>query len=232
MNIHPRHALRAVTAACCALGVAGCSAPLGAHPDTATPTAEAAGAALETLLLDDADVARIVDTPLLHSVDTYTAMPDTGGRTYSDPFCGAAISSASTSTYQPGTVADVRGRRLSDSDAGGATQTRSVTQSVITFHDAQAAREFIAAARTGWLACAGTSVEMRDDAGRAVWRGEQPRYERAVLSVAGTHRSGWGTEHAISAQGAIVIDVTVSGADAVAGRAETVVQHIAQRFSQ
>ena len=75
-------------------------------------------------------------------------------------------------------------------------------------------------------------VEMRDDAGRAVWRVEQPRYERAVLSVAGTHRSGWGTEHAISAQGAIVIDVTVSGADAVAGRAETVVQHIAQRFSQ
>lgn len=234
-----RAALIAVTAVC-ALGIGGCAtddvggAP---HPRAAAPAAAPTGAALETLLLDDSDIARITEAPRLHTVDTYRAMPDpaAAGRTYSDAFCGGAISAASTTAYNASIATDVRGRRLDDADAdtpGGAALSRSVDQAVVAFPDARAAREFIAAARTGWAACAGISVETRDDAGRAVWRVEQPHFGEGVLSVTGTHRSGWVTEHAIAAQGAIVVDVAVSSADAVADRASRIVRAIADRLAQ
>ncbi len=231
-----RRAVTAAVTAVCALGIVGCATDVGgaAHPDAAATTAEVAGAALETLLLDDPDIARIVDAAMLHTVDTYTGMPEPAGRTYSDSFCGGAISAASTTTYTASSITDVRGRRLDDgdSDTAGTVLTRSVDQAVIAFPGAHAAREFVAAARTGWAACAGTSVETRDAAGRALWRVEQPRFGEGVLSLTGTHRSGWVTEHAISAQGAIVIDVAVSSADAVADRASTIVRNIADRIAQ
>ena len=231
---HRQPGLTAAAAAVCALGLAGCATGGTAGVEPSPPAAEVAGAALETLLLEDPDIARIVDAPMILTVDTYAVMPDPAGRSYSDAFCGGAISSASTTLYQPATVTDVRGRRLADggSDIPGTVVSRSVDQSVVVFPDAAAAREFVAAARTGWAACAGVSVETRDDAGRARWHLEQARYEGGVLSLSGTHPSGWVTEHAISAQGQIVIDVAVSSSDAVTDRAATIVRTIADRLSQ
>lgn len=231
-----RRAVITAVAAVSALGVVGCTTdPDGtAHPGADAPAAAPAGTALETLLLDDPDIARITDAPGLHVVDTYRAMPDPDGRTYSDPFCGGAISAASTTAYDSSSAGEVRGRRLADADADtpGSVLTRSADQAVIAFPDARAAQEFVAAARTGWAACAGVSVETRDDTGRAVWRMEQPLFGGGVLSVTGTHRSGWVTEHAIAAQGATVVDVAVSSADAVTGRAPRIVRAIADRLAQ
>lgn len=231
---HRQPGVTAAVAVVCALGIAGCAPGGTADVEPSAPAAEVAGAALETLLLDDPDIARIVDAPTMLTVDTYAVMPDPAGRSYSDAFCGGAISSASTTLYQPATVTDVRGRRLADggSDSPGTVVSRSVDQSVVAFPDAPAAREFVAAARTGWAACAGTSVETSDHAGRARWHLEQARYEGGVLSLAATHPSGWETEHAISAQGEIVIDVAVSSSDAVTDRAARIVRTIADRLSQ
>ncbi len=229
-----RAGLAAVTAVCVWV-IAGCTTDVGGadHPG-GTTVAAPAETALETLLLDDPDIARITDAPGLHTADSYRTMPDAAaaGRTYSDAFCGAAISAASTTAYDASSANDVRGRRLDDTDTAGAVLSRSVDQAVIAFPDAGAAGEFVAAARTGWAACAGMSVETLDTAGRAVWRVEQPHFGEGVLSVNGTHRSGWVTEHAIAAQGAIVVDVAVSSADAVTGRAPRIVRAIADRLAQ
>lgn len=221
-------------AAVCA--VAGCTTTGGADapPDTVAPTtAEVAGAALETLLLEDSDVARITAAPTLRTVEAYARIPDPDGRTYSDALCGGAISSASTTTYPGGNVTGVRGHRLNnaDPDTGGA-RTRSVDQAVIAFPTASAARDHVAAARGVWAACAGTTVETRDPAARTLWRVGTPRDTGEVLSVTSTHRSGWATEHAITAAGAVVIDVSVSSADAGADRATTIVRSIADRIAQ
>lgn len=219
-------------AAVCAL--TGCTTKGGgaAPPDIAVPAVEVSGADLETLLLDDADIARLTAAPGLRTVETYAQIPDPDGRTYSDAVCGGAISSASTTTYPGGDVTGVRGHRLNDGVDTAAARTRSVDQAVIAFPAASAAREFVAAARTGWAACAGMSVETLDTAGRAVWRVEQPHFGEGVLSVAATHRSGWVTEHAITAQGEIVVDVAVSSADAVTDRAAKIVRDITDRLAQ
>jgi hypothetical protein len=229
-----RAGLAAVTAVCVWV-IAGCTTDVGGadHPG-GTAVATPAETALETLLLDDPDIARITDAPGLHTADSYRTMPDAAaaGRTYSDAFCGAAISAASTTAYDASSANDVRGRRLDDTDTAGAVLSRSVDQAVIAFPDAGAAGEFVAAARTGWAACAGMSVETLDTAGRAVWRVEQPHFGEGVLSVAATHRSGWVTEHAITAQGEIVVDVAVSSADAVTDRAAKIVRDITDRLAQ
>lgn len=202
--------MTAAVAVVCALKIAGCAPGGTADVEPSAPAAEVAGAALETLLLDDPDIARIVDAPTMLTVDTYAVMPDPAGRSYSDAFCGGAISSASTTLYQPATVTDVRGRRLADggSDSPGTVVSRSVDQSVVAFPDAPAAREFVAAARTGGGRPAPAPAwRTSDHAGRARWHLEQARYEGGVLSLAATHPSGWETEHAISAQGEIVIGI-------------------------
>ncbi len=240
MTPSPRRVRRAAVAVLtwvAAGGIAGCATDGGAAPrGDGAAAAAPSDTTLEMLLLDDPDIARITDAPGLHTVGTYRAMPDpaAAGRTYSDAFCGAAISAASTGGYNDSILAGVVGRRLvdDDPDTPGGVLTRSVDQAVITFPDAGAAREYLAAARTGWAACAGTSVETRDDAGVAVWRVEHPQFGGGVLSVAATHRSGWVTEHAITAQGEIVVDVAVSSADAVTDRATKIVRDITDRLAQ
>lgn len=219
-------------AAVCAL--TGCTTKGGgaAPPDIAVPSVEVSGADLETLLLDDADIARLTAAPGLRTVEAYAQMPDPDGRTYSDAVCGGAISSASTTTYPGGDVTGVRGHRLNDGVDTAAARTRSVDQAVIAFPAASAAREFVAAARTGWASCAGAAVETRDTAAATLWRVGQPRYTDGVLSVTATHASGWVTEHAIAAAGGVVIDVSVTSADAGADRAGTIVRSIASRIAQ
>lgn len=203
-------------------------------PAAAAPTAEPAGEALETLLLEDSDIARITAAPTLRTVETYAQLPDPDGRTYSDAECGGAIASASTTTYPVRDVTGVRGHRLRDGgdDTAGSSLTRSVDQAVVAFPAASAAREFVAAARSVWAACAGAAVETRDPAARTLWRVGAPRDGGEVLSLTATHHSGWATEHAIAVAGAVVIDVSVSSADAVADRAATIARGIASRVAQ
>lgn len=123
-----RAGLAAVTAVCVWV-IAGCTTDVGGadHPGR-TAVATPAETTLETLLLDDPDIARITDAPGLHTADSYRTMPDAAaGRTYSDAFCGAAISAASTTAYDASSANDVRGRRLDDTDTAGAVQRAALS---------------------------------------------------------------------------------------------------------
>ena len=75
-------------------------------------------------------------------------------------------------------------------------------------------------------------METRDTAAATLWRVGQPRYTDGVLSVTATHASGWATEHALAAAGGVVIDVSVTSADAGADRASTIARSIASRIAQ
>lgn len=227
------------------LGPAGCATNVSgtAQPATSPTSAErqenlVAGTALESLLLSERGVALITGGQRVQTLESYATMPEPPTGTYSDPACTPTLVSALTSAYPRSSgYVDVRGRMLRDSsEEDSRDYTQSADQAVVAFDTAEAARKFMTLSQRTWVACQGhTVVAPVADGTHDTWRIEQVKDEGGVLSMTATLTSPtgapWSCQHALAAEGNVIIDVNVSMAD-VRNTAELMTNAIRQRFSQ
>jgi hypothetical protein len=188
------------------LGVApllGACAPTPAHDDTVDSR-------LNDMLADETAVNAIMGPPPLTATHTYRALEQwPAGYSYSPADCLAVSGNAMASVYQGTRSGEMRGTLFTNDQTG-----TEVDEAVVAFDTAAHARDFVASTVVTWQHCSDEVLTITSpgrpprtftiDVPHAVGADE-------VTDCQSQSYKGWGTVHAMRADGDIVIDVRVTG---------------------
>jgi PknH-like extracellular domain len=188
------------------LGVApllGACAPTPAHDDTVVSR-------LNDMLADETAVNAIMGPPPLTATHTYRALEQwPAGYSYSPADCLAVSGNAMASVYQGTRSGEMRGTLFTNDQTG-----TEVDEAVVAFDTAAHARDFVASTVVTWQRCSDEVLTITSpgrpprtftiDVPHAVGADE-------VTDCQSQSYKGWGTVHALRADGDIVIDVRVTG---------------------
>ena len=188
------------------LGVAlllGACAPTPAHDATVVSR-------LDHMLADESTVNAIMGPPPLTATHTYRALEQwPAGYSYSPPDCLAVSGNAMASVYQGTRSGEMRGRLFTNDKTG-----TEVDEAVVAFDTAAHARDFVASTAGTWQRCSDEVLTITS-AGRPprTFTIDEPHAVGAdeVTDCQSQSYKGWGTVHAMRADGDIVIDVRVTG---------------------
>ena len=165
---------------------------------------------LDDMLADESAVNAIMGPPPLTATRTYRALEQwPAGYSYSPAECVAVSGNAMASVYQGSRSGEMRGALFTNDQTGA-----EVDEAVVAFDSAAHARDFVASTAGTWLRCADEVLTIRStdrpprtftiDAPHSVGRAD-------VTDCRSRAYRGWGTVHAMRADGDIVIDVRVTG---------------------
>ncbi len=185
-----------------ALLLAAC-APTPAHDATVVSR-------LDDMLLDESAVNAIMGPPPLTATHTYRALEQwPAGYSYSPADCLAVSGNAMASVYQGTRSGEIRGTLFTNDKTG-----TEVDEAVVAFDTAAHARDFVASTAGTWQRCSDEVLTITS-AGRPprTFTIDVPHAVGAdeVTDCQSQSYKGWGTVHAMRADGDIVIDVQVTG---------------------
>ena len=181
-----------------ALLLASC-APTPAHDATVVSR-------LDDMLLDESAVNAIMGPPPLTATHVYRALEQwPAGYSYSPADCLAVSGNAMASVYQGTRSGEMRGTLFTNDKTG-----TEVDEAVVDFDTAAHARDFVASTAGTWQRCSDEVLTITS-AGRPprTFTIDVPRAVGAdeVTDCQSQSYKGWGTVHAMRADGDIVIDV-------------------------
>lgn len=166
---------------------------------------------LDDMLADDAAINAIMGPPPLTASHTYRALEQwPAGYSFSPADCVAVSGNAMATAYQGSGSGEVRGMLYSNDQTG-----TEVDEAVVAFGTAGQARHFVASTVGTWQKCSDDVLTITS-AGRPprMFTIDAPRLVGAdeVTDCRSQSYEGWGTVHAMRADGDIVIDVRATGA--------------------
>jgi PknH-like extracellular domain len=193
------------------MGVAplGLALLLGACAPTPTHDATVVSR-LDDMLADESAVNAIMGPPPLAATHTYRALEQwPAGYSYSPADCLAVSGNAMASVYQGSRSGEVRGTMFTNDRTG-----TEVDEAVVAFNTVAHARDFVASTARTWQRCSDEVLTITS-AGRPprTFTIDAPRAVGAdqVTDCQSQSYQGWGTVHAMRADGDVVIDVRVTG---------------------
>ena len=193
------------------IGVAVLGATVLAGGCASAPEHNAAvGSRLDDMLADESAVNAIMGLPPLAATHSYRALEQwPAGYSYSPAECLAVSGNAMASVYQGTRSGDVRGMLFTNDRTG-----TEVDEAVVGLDTVAHARDFVASTAATWLRCSDEvlTITSADRPPRA-FTIDAPRSVGAteVTDCRSQAYKGWGTAHAMRADGDIVIDVRVTG---------------------
>ncbi len=181
----------------------GACAPTPAHDATVASR-------LDDMLADESAVIAIMGPPPLAATHTYRALEQWPvGYSYSPADCLAVSGNAMASVYQGSRSGEVRGTMFTNDRTG-----TEVDEAVVAFNTVAHARDFVASTARTWQRCSDEVLTITS-AGRPprTFTIDAPRAVGAdqVTDCQSQSYQGWGTVHAMRADGDVVIDVRVTG---------------------
>jgi hypothetical protein len=188
------------------LGVAlllGACAPTPAHDATVVSR-------LDHMLADESTVNKIMGPPPLTATHTYRALEQwPAGYSYSPADCLAVSGNAMASVYQGTRSGEMRGTLFTNDQTG-----TEVDEAVVAFDTAAHARHFVTSTADTWQRCSDEVLTITSaDRPPRTFTIDVPHAVGAdvVTDCQSQSYKGWGTVHAMRADGDIVIDVRVTG---------------------
>lgn len=202
-----------------ALLAAGCVHTL---PGTAEP---GPGGSLDGILLSPDDINSVMGTTDIAVVDTSRDM-QTADEDVSRPECLGALDNAEDSVYQGSGWTDVFDQVLADP-----SDDHWVEQTAVEFVGPETARAFWTASLTAWSHCSGKEVTFTSGGDVDQWNiGDLIITGQTINQTAQQQDGDWGCQHALSAVGAVVIEVTACG-EAIGDQAVTLANKMADNVS-
>src|SRR6476659_3075404 len=182
----------------------GACAPTPAHDATVV-------SGLDEMLADESAVNAIMGPPPLTATHVYRALEQwPAGYSYSPADCLAVSGNAMASVYQGTRSGEMRGMLYTNDQTG-----TEVDEAVVAFDTVGQARHFVASTVQTWQQCSDDVLTITST-GRPprTFTIDAPRLVGAdeVTDCQSQSYEGWGTVHAMRADGDIVIDVRVTGA--------------------
>ena len=171
----------------------------------------AAASRLDDMLADDAAINAIMGPPPLTASHTYRALEQwPAGYSFSPADCVAVSGNAMATVYQGSGSGEMRGTLYSNEQTG-----TEVDEAVVAFGNPGQARHFVASTVGTWQKCSDDVLTITST-GRPprTFTIDAPRLVDAdeVTDCQSQSYEGWGTMHAMRADGDVVIDVRVTGA--------------------
>lgn len=166
---------------------------------------------LDGMLADDDVVNAIMGPPPLTASHSYRSLEEwPAGYSFSPADCVAVSGNAMASVYQGSGSGEMRGMLYSNDQTG-----TEVDEAVVAFDTIAQARHFVASTVGTWQKCSDDVLTITST-GRPprAFTIDAPRLVGAdeVTDCQSQSYAGWGTVHAMRADGDIVIDVRVTGA--------------------
>ena len=181
----------------------GACAPTPGHDATVV-------SGLDHMLADESAVNAIMGPPPLTATHVYRALEQwPAGYSYSPADCLAVSGNAMASVYQGTRSGEMRGTLFTNDKTG-----TEVDEAVVAFDTFGQARHFVASTVQTWQKCSDDVLTITSS-GRPprTFTIDAPRLVGAdeVTDCQSQSYEGWGTVHAMRADGDIVIDVRVTG---------------------
>jgi PknH-like extracellular domain len=163
------------------------------------------GGQLADVLLDAAQVNRIMGVSGMSVLRSYDRMPGDDG-TYSDPACAGAVFNTVEAGYKGSGYVSAKGTELSDDHT-----KHYVDQGVVAFSNGEAARKFLSASQDSWRHCVAKHItyKAKNDSPNT-WTIRAPVTARGITAAVVDEEGGEGyaCAHAIGAKSNVVIDVS------------------------
>jgi hypothetical protein len=168
--------------------------------------------ALADVLLSPEEAARVVGAKTLTAEQVQDKLTDT---TIVDEDCAGVVAPAQQKAYENSGWTAVRSQDLGDQPAVG----WRLTQAVIAFPDASAARTFVATATPSWQKCAKREINSRDvnkgDPRNIFWTMESASESDGILAMDMIQEAqGWNCQRSLSSRNNLVVDLGLCGRNA------------------
>jgi len=185
---------------------------------------------LESLLLNDEQISKIIGAPGLATYQTYVKMDDDRAAEYTigDPACAAELWNTLEPSYRGSGSVAVAGRKVSEP---GDRPDHDVDQGVVLFKTADQAQRQLDRSMVTWQRCAGRRL-------RYLLEGHQPQtWSVGIPTDIGTSivvrnseeaGDGYACQHVMHAAGNVVIDAWACGRD-IADQVTSMVNDIAAK---
>lgn len=195
---------------------------------TAAETGASAPAEIQSVLLDVADIGNVLGDPNMEVGQRADGLRAPQG-TLSDQECLSAFEPFQESVYRPHGPTATRNEVV---HTRGENPAHRVIQAVAQFPSAEKARAFVEGSATRWRACATKTVKITNSGKSGEWTFGDVTGAEAKISQTRTEPSGRTCQHALSATGALVVEVEACGNNDVTDQAGRLVEQMAAKAAR